>query len=147
MITCEQPGSYGKHVQLLPTPGTAKIPNAGDLTHSGGIWVRQILANPSLSKAKYAMVATETLSFAEMLAVWSEVTGKQGLYVACSPAEYAALWGTAGEELSDQLQFGELVDDWEAGSGVEFVGKEALGIKEGDVRGLRETLVVLKAAL
>jgi hypothetical protein len=30
-----------------------------------GVWVRQILANPSVSQGKYASVAPETLSFTE----------------------------------------------------------------------------------
>ncbi|KAF2688511.1 NAD(P)-binding protein, partial [Lentithecium fluviatile CBS 122367] len=139
----ELPGSYGKYAQIVPTPPSARIPVAGDMTVTPGIWVRQILANPSLTHTKYANVAPETLSFGEMLDMWSEVTGRQGVYLQVSPQDYEKAWGVGGAELADQLVFGEQVADWN--EGVQAVGMSELGIKEEEVPGLKATIEGLKA--
>jgi len=113
------------------------------MTITPGVWVRQILANPSVSHGKYANVAPETLSFGEMLKIWGEVTGRQTVYFNVSPKEYEDAYGVGGAELGDQLVFGELVTDWE--TGLELVGMEELGIKKEEVPGLRATIEGFKA--
>ena len=107
-----------------------------------GLWVRQILANPTKSLGKYANVAPEILSFGDILKVWSEVTGRQGVYVECSVEDFEKLWGVLGNELASQLKFGELVTDWNAGMKSGFVGPEELGIAEAV--GLKQALEALK---
>lgn len=89
------------------------------------------------------MVAPETLTFGEMLKIWSEVTGRQGVYMQTSVEGYVEAWGIGGQELVDQLVFGEVAVDWVAG--VDLVGMQELGIKEEEVLGLRATLEGLKS--
>jgi hypothetical protein len=110
-----------------------------------GLWVRQILANPTKSLGKYANVKTEILSLEDILKVWSEVTGKQGVYVECSQEDYEKIWGVLGSEMASQLKFGEVVTDWNIGTKGGFVGPDELGI-EGAV-GLKGALEALKGML
>ncbi|KAF2640724.1 NAD(P)-binding protein [Massarina eburnea CBS 473.64] len=141
----ELPGSYGKYVQILPTPASAHIPVAGDLSINSGVWVRQILAKPSVSKGKYAQVGPETLTFGEMMKIWSEVTGRQGEFLQSSVEDFSRIWGIGGEEMASQLVFGEAVPDWT--QDLPFVGMEELGIAKEEVPGLKATLEELKALL
>lgn len=130
---------------MLPTPASSTIAVAGDMTVNPGIWVRQILARPDVSKGKYANVAPETLTFGEMMKIWSEVTGRSGHYVACSPEEYGNIWGSGGAELASQLVAGEVMGDWATGHDV--VGMEELGISAEEAPGIRRTLESIKALL
>jgi len=111
-----------------------------------GIFVRQILAAGSKAFTKYARVATETRSFGEMLKIWNEVTGRQGVYVQCSYETYEELWGVAGREFGEQLKWGELVPDWMAG--YDSLSEEELGVTKEELEksGLRATLEGFKAA-
>lgn len=107
------------------------------MTTNPGLWVRQILATGAPTHTKYANVALERLSYGEMLAVWSEVTGKQpAVLVECSVDAYAGVFGPAASELALQFRFGELCDPWAEKEG-EFVGIEELGIKDEEVVGFR----------
>jgi hypothetical protein len=115
------------------------------MTVSTGIWVRQILANASNTKGKYAHVCTEFLSFGEMLEIWSTVTGKSAVFVECSAEEYEELWGVAGKEIAQQMKYGETVTDWDANAVGGFVSKKDLGITE-DI-GFKTSLESLKQLL
>ena len=115
------------------------------MTVNPGIWVRQILANPSKTKGKYADVAPEILSFGEMLKIWSEVSGKDAEFIQCTAEEFTRLWGAAGDEMAQQLRFGEGVEGWHAH--VPFVTMEELGIGEEEAPGIRRTLEGLKDLL
>ena len=96
----------------MPTPPSARIASAGDMQVTPGIWVKAILENPSKSQGKYALLSTETLSFAEYLETWSQVTGKRSSYVECSVDDWVKVWGPPGQELALQFQWGETVKDW-----------------------------------
>ncbi|KAF1961297.1 NAD(P)-binding protein [Byssothecium circinans] len=139
------PGSYGKYLYLLPTFPDASIPVAGDLTQTTGVWVRQILANPSVSKGKYATVAPETLTYGEMLKIWSEVSGRQGVFVQISVEDFARIWGVWGEEIGSQFVFGEQVTDWTVG--MPLAGMQELGIKKEEVHGFKAVLEGFKELL
>ncbi|ORY04863.1 hypothetical protein BCR34DRAFT_591066 [Clohesyomyces aquaticus] len=143
----EYPGAYGKWVQMLPTPADALIPVSGDMNVTPGVWVRQILANPELSKGKYTMVAPEVLSFAEMLKIWSEVTGRPAVYVECSFEAYEELWGIGGKEIGVQFKYGEVVSDWTKTTSEGFVSMKELGITEEEAPGMKKALEGLKAFL
>lgn len=129
----------------MPTPGSALIPVAGDMNINPGLWVKHILANPQKSLGKYAHVYTEVISFEDILKVWSEVTGKQVVYVECSEKDYVKIWGVLGEELVAQLKFGETVKDWNTGAKTGFVTAEELGIK--DAIGLKAAFENLRPLL
>ncbi|KAF4449344.1 NAD(P)-binding [Fusarium albosuccineum] len=83
----EIPGA-GVRVFMLPTPKTTGIGISGDMTVTPGIWVRQILANPTLTLGKYASVEIEYLTYAEMVKIWSKVAGKRVVYLEVTPEEY-----------------------------------------------------------
>lgn len=114
-----------------------------------GVWVRQVLANPQKSIGKYATVATEVLTFEQMLAAWSEVTGKPAVFVETSVEEYERIWGIPGREIAMQLKFGEQIDDWyEAYRGKGGVlTQEELGIKPEEVSGFKYALEQVKSLL
>jgi hypothetical protein len=113
------------------------------LTINPGIWVRQAIANTPKSFEKYANIALEKWSFQEMIDVWSEVTGKKGVFVECSPGTYETFWGAAGHELYLQFKFGEQVDPWAENE--EFISAQELGIDEKEVVGFRGTIERLKS--
>ncbi|KAI8937499.1 hypothetical protein NX059_005217 [Plenodomus lindquistii] len=136
----------GKHVQFVPTPADALVPTAGDLTVTPGIWVRQILANADKTRGKYAMVAPEVITFGEILKIWSEVSGKDSLYVEVSKQSFEDLWGIGGNEFGRQLHFGEVVPDWTAHLGSDYVSKEQLGITEQNI-GVKAALESMKSSL
>jgi len=141
----ELPSSYGKFIQILPSPGSALVPLAGDMKVNPGLWVRQIIAHPEKSLGKYANVMTEIMSFEDIVKVWSEVTGKQGVYVECSFKDFEKMWGVPGNEMASQFEFGVNVTDWNAAAKGAFVGPEELGITEAI--GLKGALEALKDVL
>ncbi|KAF2121230.1 hypothetical protein BDV96DRAFT_206571 [Lophiotrema nucula] len=141
----EVPGT-GKWIQILPTPSTATIPITGDMTITPGTWVRQILANGSKTFGKYAIVASEILTFGELLEIWSQVSGREGAYLETTLDDFAKVWGVAGAEMGAQLKFGEVITDW----GTNYPGlisKEDLGITEDDAPGAKKALEALKSFL
>ncbi|KAF2471148.1 NAD(P)-binding protein [Lindgomyces ingoldianus] len=141
----EYPGAYGKWIQMLPTPAESTIPVSGDMIVTPGIWVRQILALPEKTLGKYSIVAPEILSFGEMMKIWSEVTGRPGVYVQCSKEAYEEIWGLPGNEMAMQLKFGEEITDWMAN--FDWVNMEELGIKKEEVPGCKMALEGLKTLL
>ncbi|KAF5007495.1 hypothetical protein FDECE_6183 [Fusarium decemcellulare] len=143
----EIPGS-GVRVFMLPTPKTTGIGISGDMTVTPGIWVRQILANPTLTLGKYASVEIEYLTYAEMVKIWSKVTGKRVVYLEVTPEEYEEFWGLVGNEFSLQLKFNSFIGpNWTNLVKDKFVTKEQLRIKPSEAVGFRETLELLKSQL
>jgi len=116
------------------------------MTVTPGIWVRQILANHPKILSKYASVAPENMTFGEILQVWSEVTGREAVYFEVSKKQYEELWGIIGNELARKLEFGEVVSDWTAAQGDEFLSMEDLGISEQGI-GCKPALERLKEFL
>ena len=137
--------SYGKYVQIMPTPPTAVIPVSGDIAITPGLWTRQIISKPDLTKGKFVDIAPEVLSFGEMLKIYGEVTGRQTAYLQVSVEDYTSVWGPPGKELADQFVFGEqFAEGW---GSVGAVSKEDLGIKDDEWPGFRQTLESLKELL
>lgn len=68
-----------------------------------GIWTRQAIASAPRSFGKYTNVALEKWSFRQMMEVWSEITGKNGVILQCSAEEWTRLWGPAGTEVRQVL--------------------------------------------
>lgn len=130
---------------MLPTPHDATIPVTGDMTITPGIWVRQILAYPEKSKRRYALVATEVLTFGEILKAWSEVTGRPSTYIHIGGKEFEEIWGVPGKELLDQLSFGEVAPDWPASSNT--LSAEELGVTVDGTFGHRKAFESLKEFL
>ncbi|KAI1073533.1 NAD(P)-binding protein [Whalleya microplaca] len=141
MKPIEYPGS-GKYVQFMPTKPTAKTLVSGDMSVNPGIWVRQAIAHAPATYGKYANVALEKLTFQEMIEQWSEVTGKEALFLECTAESYTKLWGPLGQELSLQFRFGELCDPWEETE--EYVSAKDLGIDPDEVVGFKGTIEGLK---
>jgi len=135
------PGN-GQWIQAMPSKPDAKVLLSGDMTVNPGIWVRQVLASGTKAYGKYSNVALEKWSFQQMIDVWSEITGKKGVYMETTPEAWTQLWGPAGTELGLQFKFGEYCDPWAETE--EFVGPAELGIDEKEVVGFRGTIEGLK---
>jgi hypothetical protein len=144
LIAGLQPGN-GQYIQTLPTKPDAKILLSGDMTINPGIWVRQILCAGDKAFGKYANVALEKWTFQQMIDVWSEVTGRKGVFLETTIDAWTKLWGSAGNELGLQFKFGEMCDPWEEDEA--FISAEDLSIDPKEVVGFRGTLEGLKVVL
>lgn len=113
------------------------------MTVNPGIWVRQALATGAKAYGKYANVALEKWTFEEMIHVWSEITGKKGVFVETTIDAWTKLWGPAGTELGLQFKFGEMCDPWEEND-EDFISAKELGIEEKEVIGFKGTIEGLK---
>ncbi|CAN8098012.1 unnamed protein product [Discula destructiva] len=138
-------GEDGPHIQIIPTKPSAKVLVSGDMTINPGIWVRQVLATGARAFGKYANVALEKLTFQEMLACWSEVTGKPAVLVECTVESYVRLWGPAAAELALQFQYGELCDPWAERD--DYVSPGELGIDVEEVVGFRGAIEKIHSGL
>ncbi|KAH7010344.1 hypothetical protein EDB80DRAFT_750715 [Ilyonectria destructans] len=138
----EYPPNSRTYVQIMPSRPDAKVLNSGDMSVNPGIWVRQILAKGASTFGKYSNVALEKLTFQEMMDIWSEVTGKKGVYINCTIDQYAAVWGPAGYELGLQFKYGEMVDPWEEREG--HLGVKELDLDVNEVVGFRGVMEKLK---
>jgi len=137
----------GKYIWVQPSPGSALLPISGDISTNVGIFVSAILTHPEVSlPSRYVTVKTETLSFEEILKVWSKVTGKEAEYVEITFKAFTRLWGPYGEEMGMQYKFGAEFGDWDALQ-PDMVKMEELGIKKSELKGLEETLEMLKPIL
>ena len=137
-----QPGSNGSHIWPQPAAPSTNIFYAGDASHNTGIFVSAILAHPEVSTpAKYAFVFTEQGPYMDYLKAWIDVTGRRATYVQVSQPDYEGLWGKEfGEEMGLGLRVSEAESDWTAAHKTDLVTAEELGIREGELVGLRETL-------
>ena len=137
-----QPGSNGSHIWPQPAAPSTNIFYAGDASHNTGIFVSAILAHPEVSTpAKYAFVFTEQGPYMDYLQAWIDVTGRRATYVQVSQPDYEEIWGKEfGEEMGLGLRVSEADSDWTAAHKTDLVTAEELGIREGELVGLRETL-------
>lgn len=107
-----------------------------------GLYVAAILKKPQVSTpAKVALVQSECISIAEMLAVWSEVTGRRATFLQCSVEEYEQLWGVYGKEIGVMFRLFDSLEnaEWSAKHEGELISAKDLGI-EGKLIGLKEAL-------
>ena len=113
-----------------------------DVDTNVGVFASAILANPQISTpAKYAFVYTEAGPYRDYYAAWSEVTGKRVTFVQVGQEEYESVWGKEfGEELAVMFKSFEPESDWGKPYGGDVVTAEDLGIKRGELLGLKETL-------
>ncbi|KAI9657660.1 MAG: hypothetical protein M1821_002836 [Bathelium mastoideum] len=146
----EVPMSGGKYLWAQPTPSDALLPVTGDVAHNVGTFVHAILSHPEKTRAKYLNVKTDVLTFQQILNVWSEVSGKEAVYVEVGPKEFQKLWGPFGAEMASQYRFGEVAQgDWEVlvrGQGL-LVQPEEIGIQRGDLMDLKQTFGRMKESL
>jgi hypothetical protein len=77
----------------------------------------------------------------DYLQAWIDVTGRRATYLQVSQPDYEAVWGKEfGEEMALGLNLSEAESDWTAAHKADVITAEDLGIKEGELVGLRETL-------
>ncbi|KAK5132627.1 hypothetical protein LTR08_008826 [Meristemomyces frigidus] len=144
MRPTELPNSYGSHIYTQPCAGTTYLNISGNVEHNLGSFVNAVLRKPEISlPAKYALVYTNAMTIDEMLAVWSEVTGKRVTFVQCTSAEYESLWGPYGKELALQFKALEAQPDWTVAHKPNVI----TGIPEGDLVDLRAALTLDKEKL
>lgn len=115
---------------------------AGDTDTNTGVIVSAILKNPSISTpAKYAFLYTEQGPYMDYLQAWIDVTGRRTTYVEVSQEQYEALWGKEfGEEMALMFKAFEKEGDWGKAHKPDVVTPKDLGIKEGEMVGLKATL-------
>ncbi|KAK3070132.1 hypothetical protein LTR53_010991 [Teratosphaeriaceae sp. CCFEE 6253] len=135
------PNSYGTNVYIQPCKPDAHMFVAGDVDHNIGAFVHAILAKPDVSlPAKFAFCYSDAMPFDQMLAAWSEVTGKRATFLECSKAEYGEMWGIFGQELALQFAAIEAQPDWAAPYPGEVVTAADLGLKPEDLVDLKGVL-------
>ncbi|KAF1965844.1 NAD(P)-binding protein [Bimuria novae-zelandiae CBS 107.79] len=138
----EIPNSYGKWVQIIPSSASALMPVSGDINVTPGLWTRQIIAKPELTKGRNVDIAPELLTFGKMLEIYGEVTGRQTAYIQSSLEDFTNVWGVGGKEIGDQFVFGEqFKDGWGSKNSV---SKEELDIKDDEWPSFKQTLEGLK---
>ncbi|KAM0713958.1 hypothetical protein Q7P37_010921 [Cladosporium fusiforme] len=126
MKPTELPGSYGSHVYIQPCSANTHIYYAGDTDINTGVIVSAILKNPSISTPP---------------PTWIDVTGRRGTYLEVSQAQYESLWGKEfGEEMALMFKAFEQESDWGKAHAPDVITPTDLGIKEGDLLGLKATL-------
>lgn len=115
---------------------------AGDTDTNTGVIVSAILKNPSVSTpAKYAFLYTEQGPYKDYLQAWIDVTGRRTTYVEVSQEQYEGLWGKEfGEEMALMFKAFEKEGDWGKAHKPDVVTPKDLGIKEGEMVGLKATL-------
>lgn len=102
-----------------------------EIDNNVGVYVSAILGRPDVSlPAKYCIVTTDIIPYAEALKIWSEVTGRPAQYVECSPQEWEGIWGKPGMELCKQLKLNEVAEDWGKANVGEVINKKDLRIED-----------------
>lgn len=120
---------------------------AGDVSVNIGLYVAAILRNPSVSlPAKYIFLITESISFADATKVWSEVTGKEAVYVEVSAEKFDILFPKFGGELAAQMKWGEALEEWSSLKEGMVSGRE-LGVDEKGLVGFKAFLEGVKGSL
>jgi hypothetical protein len=77
----------------------------------------------------------------DYLQAWIDVTGRRATYLQVSQPEYEGVWGKEfGEEMALGLNVSEAESDWTVAHKPDVITAEELGINEGELVGLRETL-------
>jgi len=99
------------------------------------------------TRGKYVYVRTDLLNFTDITRVWSEVAGKDAVYVPVSAESFKELWGPAGQEMAMQYDSGELWDDWPTLKPSEVCEPKELGIQDDQLADFRAHLASLRAHL
>ncbi|KAK5125403.1 hypothetical protein LTR85_000512 [Meristemomyces frigidus] len=148
MKPVELPNSWGSHAYIQPCKADTHMYISGNVDHNIGAFVNAILNKLDVSlPAKYAFVYTDAIPFKDVLAAWSEVTGKCATFVQCSVAEYEALWGAYGKELGLQFAALEAQPDWSVAHKPDVITAKELGIPDSDLIDLKAALALDKEKL
>ncbi|KAK5166848.1 uncharacterized protein LTR77_007577 [Saxophila tyrrhenica] len=137
----------GKYLWTQPSRADALLPVSGNVTTNLGRFAVAVLAHPDKTRGMYVDVRTNLMTFTDILKVWSEVTGKEAVYMPIAPEAFNKLYGPAGVEMSMQYQSGELWGDWERLKGDAMVQPGDIGISKDQLVDLRGDLEILKAKL
>ena len=121
------------------------MPLSGDVNTNVGVVVAACFDHPDKSNGKYINVTTDVMKMSDLLSLWSEISGRQAVFVEASDDEFEKLWGVAGHEMATQYRFGQENPDWEIlrkRTG-QLIAWEDVGVKRSDLldtRGLFESL-------
>ena len=143
----EIPQTGGKYIWMQPSKPDALLPISGEVSNNLGVFAVAALNHPEKTRGKYIDVRSDLLTFEEVLKVWSEVTGKDAVYVNVEPEAFNKLWGPAGVEMTMQYQSGELWGDWERLKGGDVVQPGEIGISKDQLIDLKGDLMKLKDKL
>jgi hypothetical protein len=115
---------------------------AGNVRKNVGIFVKAIIARPEVSlPGKVVQVAMGYMTYPELLATWSKVTGKKATYVHCTREEFEGLYPATGLELALQYVFLENMGSATSSDvDPDVVDGIELGIQQHQLVGVEETL-------
>lgn len=140
--------SAGRYIWLLPVSPSTSILTLGDHKVNLGPFVAAIFAKPHLtlkSKGQYVLAYVDKCTIADLAEKWSTVTSKALTCVQITMEDYERLWPKWGTEVRLNLKVFELCpgeQSWQI-EGQEWIGKEELGIGEGELVGIKESLRVI----
>jgi len=126
---------------FVPTPSSTKLPIFGDYLVNTGIVVQGILRNLKLTTpGKYVYGILEILSSGEMLAIFSEVTGQEAVYIQVDIETHNALWPRLGKLLGENMKLYEALGDARWDHDKSIVTLDDLGLEKASLRGFREAI-------
>ena len=132
------PGAY---LWALPASPHTVVPLGGDVSHNIGVFVTAILAHPELTQpAKYTIVASDTCTLTEALAIWSDVAGRPAAVATVTLDGFEALWGPLGREIGSQYSVHDIEPDFVKAYRADFIGIDELGIRREDLVTHRQVL-------
>ena len=117
----------------------------GDHRVNLGPFVAAIFAKPHLTLKRggqYVLAYVEKYTLAALAEKWSAVTSKALTCVQITLEDYERLWPKFATEVGLNLKVFELCPgekSWEI-EGQEWIGKDELGIGEGELSGVEESL-------
>lgn len=131
----------------MPVGADTPLYTIGDPLANIGTFILQSLAHPEVTlPGRIVHVAIEETSNAKLLEAWSHITGKAATYVQTTAATYNALWPGWGLVEAEMFRFydGFRGRPW-ASEGESMVMAEDLGIDVGEMVGVEEALLGMKA--
>lgn len=100
-----------------------------------------ILQQPATTlPGRFVLAATEAGSMAKFVAAWSDVTGKEAVFVKCAKADFERLWPGWGKVEGDMLEFYEGFGARVAGSEESILTAAELGVALGGMKSIVDTI-------
>ncbi|KAF9875430.1 hscarg dehydrogenase [Colletotrichum karsti] len=137
----------GSYVWLQPSKPDALLPIAGDLSRNAGVVVEGILEAGEKAFGKVAVVVTDYVKMTDLVKIWGEVTGKNGIFVEVTDDAMQQLWGNLGAEFGSQLRWSEHYPSWhDLVPSDKLLSLGELGV-ENKVSNFRQGLEAIKGTL
>jgi hypothetical protein len=100
-------------IRILSTPADTPMRFAGDAATNIGLFARSILENPQLTRGRFVLIETESMTAGEWLDSWAAVHGKTVDYVEVDEETIGRLFPGWGKAMHPQFVFWrEFPDAW-----------------------------------